>query len=259
LPTEWYVTSKESEDNALLPPDVPPTSSYRLRGPDFELYWVISNDIRGMASLYVDIPPEVLGETQLIDLQDFLERRAWAPMDLARHLEMFPGQARIVLAARPEVCARWRDVLAERLIDVDQRQLTFNLNLARNNGLNVGEIESMITRAVDGEPLGHLALMDQARNRLQDLIYETPHIRDARSKIIEANAIVCACDGALCRALMKGKAPNVEALGQKVIPLAREFTNLRLELRRGKGAQILPHCEGLANRARALLSEIREA
>jgi hypothetical protein len=100
-------------------------------------------------------------------------------------------------------------------------------------------------------------MMRQARDELLGLIYDSPSIFAPRSKLIEACAAVCACDGSLCRLLGRGKVDIARQWGFKVIPLAREFTNLRLELRRGKGDAIMGQCENLALRAHSLLAEIR--
>ena len=99
--------------------------------------------------------------------------------------------------------------------------------------------------------------MRKVRDDLLSLIYESPAIYESRSSLIEAIAAVCACDGSLCRLLGRGKSDLARQLGFKVIPLAREFTSLRLELRRGQGAGILPQCKDLAKRSLDLLAEIR--
>jgi hypothetical protein len=48
-------------------------------------------------------------------------------------------------------------------------------------------------------------------------------------------------------------------LGQKVLPLAREATQLRLEMRSGRGQAILAQTEDLCRRTRKLLDDIRAA
>jgi hypothetical protein len=90
-----------------------------------------------------------------------------------------------------------------------------------------------------------------------NLVYDSPAIYEARTKIIQASAAVCACDGSLCRLLARGKSDVARQWGFKVVPLAREFTNLRLELRRGRGAEILGQCQAVAARACEILAEIR--
>jgi hypothetical protein len=257
LPPDLFSAIATSDDLTILPEGVPPTASFRLRGPDFNLYIVVSNDVRGMSSLNIRIAPETLRGNHIFDLSDFLRKRVWAPMNLERHLEMFPGQAQVVIVAEPDVCARWRDVIAERLIDDDKRQLAFNLKLARTYGLDLGSIENMLKSAGAGPSMENLAAMDRIRDELVNLMYTAPAIRDTRSSLIEACAAICACDGVLCRLTSRGKADLAKEWGQKVLPLAREVTHLRLELRHGKGAEVLDYCKDVAHRTLSLLAELR--
>ncbi len=258
LPKEWYVQSESSDDFALVPAGLPPTSSFRLRGPDFNLLCVASNDVRGMSSLNIHIPREsLLPGHEMIDLTDFVLNRTWTPMNLNRHIEMFPGQAQIVLMAEEKVCARWRDTLAQRLVDDDRNQLSFNLALAQTYGLDTGQVEVLFQRSVAGDPLQNLESMDRAYDMLIDLMYSAAPIRETRSRIIEASSAVCACDGALCRLIAKSKVDLAKEWGLKLIPLAREITQLRLELRRGKGQEVLTFAEDLSKRTLDILKEIR--
>ncbi len=257
LSPDWFSASATSDDLTILPEGVSPTSSYRLRGPDFNLFLIVSNDVRGMSSLNISVSPNTLRGNHIYDLSDFVRKRVWAPMDLERHLEMFPGQSQMVIVAEPDVCARWRDIIAERLIDDDKRQLAFNLKLAKTYGLDIAEIEEILERAGEGHAMENLATMDRARDALVNLMYDSPSIRDTRSSIIEACAAICACDGVLCRLIGRGKVDLAKEWGQKVLPLAREVTHLRLELRRGKGANILDYCRDVAHRTLNLLTDLR--
>jgi len=257
LPPDWFSAVATSDDLTLLPQGVPPTSSYRLRGPDFNLFLVVSNDVRGMSSLNISVAPEALSGNHIYDLSDFVRNRIWATMDMERHLEMFPGQAQMVIVAEADVCVRWRDIVAERLIEDDKRQLAFNLNLARTYGLDIGAIEGMLHRAGEGPAMEILAVMDRVRDELVNLMYSSPAIRDTRTTLIEACAGICACDGVLCRLIGRGKVDVAKEWGQRVLPLAREITHLRLELRRGKGAEVFDYCRDVAQRTLSLLSELR--
>lgn len=257
LPPDWFSAVATSDDRAQLPQGVPPTSSYRLRGPDFNLFVVVSNDVRGMSSLNIRVAPEALRGNQIFDLSDFVRKRVWVPMDLERHLEMFPGQAQMVFVAEPEVCSRWRDIVAERLIEDDKRQFAFNFKLARTYNLDISAIEEVLQRAGQGPTMDNLAAMDCVRDELVNLMYSAPPIRDTRSSIIETCAAICACDGVLCRLIGRGKVDLAKEWGQRVLPLAREVTHLRLELRRGKGAEVLDYCRDVAHRTLNLLTELR--
>ncbi len=178
-PQKWFITRSVARVNALRPEGVPPTGTYRLRGPDYSVYFVVSHDAREMATVNIHIPPKSLRGLGIYDLSDFVLGRKWAPMNLERHLEMFPGQARILLVAKPEVCAHWRDVITARLMEDDRRELTFNLRLAQKYNLNVGAIEAMMDQVRDGSSLENLQTIDRARDMLLNLIYESPAICDA--------------------------------------------------------------------------------
>jgi hypothetical protein len=139
IPKEWYVESRSSDEFAQVPAGQTPTSSFRLRGEHFNLFCVASNDVRGMCSLNISIPDATLRPGyEMIDLTDFVQNRVWSPMNLKRHIEMFPGQAQIVLMAERKVCNQWRDILAQRLVEDDRTQLSFNLALAQTYGLYTG-------------------------------------------------------------------------------------------------------------------------
>lgn len=258
LPDKWYVTSKRSTDHTALPDGLPAISSYRLRGNDFNVYFVVNNDTRGMTSVFVNIPPEIMKGLEIYDLSDFVTTWNWAPMRLERHIEMFPGQARVILVAKPEVCAYWRDRIAQHLVQDDLQQLSLNLQLARAHGINIGAIEEKLNTTGHGDLLHDLVTTHAIRAMTLNLIYQSPVICEARSRIIEACSAVCGCDGALCRLINKGKKEIARELGMNVLPIAREFTRLRLDLRNGKGGEIREQCEEITKRAQRLLTEIRE-
>ncbi|MBI5090983.1 MAG: hypothetical protein HZB26_00900 [Candidatus Hydrogenedentes bacterium] len=258
LPRRWFVTSRSSGDShSQLPPGVPSTSSFRLRGPDYNLYVIVNNDRLGMAALNIDIPSDVMEGLQIYDLTDVVQYRQWTPMNLERHTEMFPGQARFLFVAPKDVCARWRDLIATRLMEDDRRQLAFDLQLAKTYGLDYGKVEALIDSVSPGHGMEGLEVMDKARDMLVNLTYASTVISETRGLIIGAAAAACACDGALCRMLSRGKAEMARDYGMKVIPLAREFTNLRLEVQRGRGAAIIDHAQGLSKRILDLLADIR--
>jgi hypothetical protein len=259
LPAKWYVTDRISEDVAHLPEGIPPASSFRLRGPDFNLYSIVSNDVLGMTSLNISIPPDEVKGIAFYDLSDFVQERVWQPMPLDRHFEMFPGQARVVLAAEPDVCETYRDAMVNRLIEDDLQHLRVNLGLARAYGLHPHEVEKVLDGVGTGDPMLDLEIMDHARNELLDLIYTAPVVGEARSRLIGIRSGLCACDGALCRLLSMGKAEQARDLGLQVLPLAREMTNMRLELRAGKGESVIARSEDLIQRTLSLLDTIRSA
>jgi hypothetical protein len=254
---KWFTSKSIAHVNAQLPQGVEPASVTQLRGQDYDLFCVVSNDVREMTTVLLDIALAGIRGRNLYDITDYVRTRQWASMPPKRHLEMFPGQMHLILVAKPEVCNEWRDQIAARIIANDRLALSFDLALVRAHNISTSEIEDLLNDVTpDGWP-GGLESMQRARDSLQNLLYSSPEIYKSRSKIIEASAAACACDGSLCRLLGRGKVETARQWGFKVIPLTREFTNLRLELRRGRGEAIFKQCEELARRAHALLSEIR--
>jgi hypothetical protein len=252
-----YLAPSTAQENAQLPQGLPPTDTYHLRGSDYRLYIVISNDIRGISALNISIPREALKGNEIYDLTDFVRSRRWEQMELVRHVEMFPGQARVVMVASPEVCAYYRDAISRRLAEDDQRQYSFDLGLAETYRLDTTEVQNLAACADGRNDVDKLDIMDRARDSLVNLLYATPAVADARSGIIEATAAVCACDGALCRMVGRGKSDKALELGMQVTPLAREITHLRIELRQGNGESVADHSKDLARRAYRMLESIR--
>ena len=254
---DWFVNGVTTDVTAEPDPGIPPISHFHLRGPDYSLYITVSNSVRDMASVEINVPADAVANEEIYDLSEYVSTRIWEPMARQRHVEMFPGQAHIMLVAGPSQCEHWREIITHRLIQDDLRKLKFNLALATTYGLNTRNVEQLIAQASKGSTPDDIATMHSAKDQLIDLIYGSSAISAARSKILEASAAVCGCDGALCRLMGFGKKDLAMAMGESVIRLAREFTAMRLELRQGNGAKILNHSEELAQRSLKLLEEIR--
>jgi hypothetical protein len=257
LPDEWFVTSTEGQDITGLPAGVSPASSYRLSGPGYNMYMVVSNDVLGMSSINFEVPRKKLLGMQMYDITDFIRSRKWEPMDLSRHLEMFPGQAQVFVVAHEEVCTNIRDRIVQRLVEDDRHLLEFNLQLARTYNLDIAGAESLIKNADNDQPLAALSHMDEARDGLVNAIYAAPSIQETRSTIIETSAVLCACDGILCRLMAQGRKEEAHDYGDRVSVLARQVTGLRVELRAGKGKEILAASKGVLRRAVAELEKLR--
>jgi hypothetical protein len=257
LPSQNYVESRPAE-HSKLPEGRGATSSFRLKGNDFNLFFLISNDVRGMAVVDLDIPERAVENMDVYDITDFLRSRQWTPMPLKRNAEMFPGQMRVMLMGKPEVCTFWRNAIAWRLAEDDRRQLQFNLDLAKVYGLDTSEIEQLIATIAHADAPARLAVMDRARDMILNLVYHDADIAACRSSIIDATASVCACDSYLCTLVSRGQAELAREWGGKVFALAREFTHLRLELRQGRAAQIVDQCRDLTKRARKTLGDVQD-
>lgn len=257
IPEGAYTMTLRSEEKARLPNGVPLIRASRLRGDGYSMVFLVSHDIRGMASINLSINKSFVEEYEVYDISDFIQNREWERMPLERHLEMFPGQSHVLLIAKPESCAHFRDVIAARLMEEDRQQLAINMRLARQYSIDVSPVEQLLQGPLGGDTLEALSHTDRARDRLLDLLYENPEISDARSRIIEVSAALCACDGALCRLHGQGKTERAHELGLKLLPIARELTHMRLELRHGRGKHVLNQTQSLSQRALELVNEIR--
>ncbi|HEO69845.1 MAG TPA: hypothetical protein ENN80_01180, partial [Candidatus Hydrogenedentes bacterium] len=247
---KWFVSSSTIHAGSDLPEHIVPVSVYRLRGSDCNVYYIVSNDITEMTTENIEISPRSARGIEFYDLADFVRHRKWSPMARTRHLEMFPGQAHIILAAKPKVCKQWRDAIAGRLIEDDRRQVGFQVKLLERYGADLREVNTVLERVGQGNVLDDLDSMKAARDRVLDVSYAIPAVSEPRSKLVEARAALCGCDIDLCALLGRGEVEKTEELGEAVMPLARELAHLRLELRSGRGPQIRQHCEELSERCR---------
>ncbi len=247
----------EKHARARHPDDRDTIQHFWLQGEDYALLYIVSNDIGEVNPVRLEVPGNLPKGLEVYDLTDFTRSRVWAPMERDRSLNMFPGQGQIVLVAEPEVCEYWRDIIVARILEGDRRQLDIDMALAERYGIDLEEDRRALPSIGEGTPLDDLHKMRDLRDHLINLIYDTPALVEPRSKLIEASAGVCACDGALCRLLGAGKADPAHEMGIKVLPLARELAHLRLRLRGGFGPAINEASAALAQRTAALAAEIR--
>jgi len=252
----WFKITTGAHANSHLPNGVEPACVTQLSGADCDVFCIVSNDVREMTSVSIEIAEGVRGK-KVYDLSDCIRTRRWTQMPAQSHFQMFPGQMHVILTGQPGVCDLWRDRIAARTVANDRRVMEFDLALLHVHGIATAEIDDMLADVSSEGGPRDLETMQHARDALLNLVYNSPAIYEARTKLIEACAAVCACDGSLCRLLGRSKVELARQWGFKVTPLAREFTSLRLELRRGRGAEIIKQCEDLARRTHKLLAEIR--
>jgi hypothetical protein len=247
----------QAHTRSRLDERIPHLQLHILQGPDFRLYYLVNNDVEEVTSANFDMTRLQEQGQEVYDITDFVRSRAWKVSKAVRHLEMFPGQGQIFLAAPAPVCNHWRDVIVERLIENDRRQITIDLGLARRYDLEVGPVQRLLQELGMGEPLEELQRVHEARDLLMDAIYGAPALTESRTKLIEVSALLCACDGSLCRLLGRGKGDAAHELGMRLLPVARELTHLRLKLRRGRGKEIIEAAGNLSRQAQELLLDIR--
>lgn len=254
-PFRLGLTSR-ANPRSRVPKDMPLVQVLWMRSADYHLCYLVSNDADQSVSVNLEFPAFLPDGMEIFDVTAFVRSRIWTPAERIRHLEMFPGQGQLLLVGTPEGCSHWRDVIAERILEEDRRQVLVDLDLARKYRLDVGEIESTILEAPPGAPLETLLHVHAARDRLTNLIYGTPTLTEARSLLIKASSIICGCDEALSALYGAGRKDSAHELGIKVEPLAKNLTQLRLRLRRGYGTSVARSCGDLVAKGTAVLHEI---
>jgi len=249
----------EDHDKSLRPEELPAIQWHWLSGPDFQLLYVISNELNEVTTVHLEVPDNFPAGLEVYDMTEFVRSRNWCPSAHRRHLEMFPGQGQILLVAEPGVCMGWRDAIIKRLQEDDQRQVSINLGLARRYNLDVSEIQRSIRQIGTRAPTEDAQITLDAKQHLVNLLYKAPDLAIAQSTLTKAGAALCACDGALCRLIGNGQTDRARDMGIDVLPLARKAAELRLRLRRGGGRALLPEAETLSRDTLALLEKIRLA
>jgi len=253
----WF-TKGISTDTIILPaPGIAPISQFHLRGDDFSLYITVSNNTREMASVNIDIPHDAASGDTMIDLSEYITSQNWRGMERKSHLEMFPGQAHIILVASSERCEHWRDVITQRIVASDVQKLKYYRTLAHNYDLDYADIEKQLEQVVSAPTPEDFEVIHSSKSKLTDLIYNSPNIVEPRNNIIKASSAICGCDGALCRLMESGRKERAEELGKRVIPLAAELAQYRLALRRGEGSSLVESSEKLTQESLKLLAQIR--
>jgi hypothetical protein len=243
----------------VFPEDIGPVGVFRMRGEDFQVIFLVNNDTSKMAGFNIHIPSNAIEGQEVFDFSDYIATSHWQPMERKRHLEMFPGQMKVLMIAPLPVCEAWRALIGQRIVEHNRRRLEINLRLARSHDLPVADIESMVEDVGQHGDPEEIIRIQKARNELVNRLYDSAAISDSRSKITEATAALCGCDGTLCRLMGRGKIDLVQAYRERVLPLAREITQLRIALREGRGGEIGKQAEAIALQTTKLLAEIRSA
>ncbi len=255
---EWFVRGVFTNSTVCPAPGVPPISQFHLRGDDFSLYFTVSNNTREIASVEVDIPKSAATGMQIHDLSEFVRDRVWRPIERRGHIEMFPGQARVLLVATPARSEEWRGRITERMTTAGLRKLRYAAALAQAYGLNLSKIGDGLAAPGSPSDLAHLDAVERSRDRVLELMYATPHFCEPHSSILQASSAICGCDGALCRLMELGKGHLARQIGTEVIPLAAELMGYRMAWRRGEGESVAVAAKESASRCVKLLARIRK-
>lgn len=256
---DWFVNCVKSDNTSLPAPGISPISHLHLRGDDYSLYITVNNNIREMASVNYSIPKDAVDGMEIYDVTEYLTTHEWVPLDRQRHDEMFPGKESVLLVATEERCAYWREEMARRLIRIDRAKLKYTQDLARAYGLPCSKIETTLDAMGDNPPPETIDTVRHVRAELIDLLHGSETFSKLNSTLYSARAAMCGCDGALCRLMQMGKGNEARELGERLIPMSTDLTQMRLELKHGNAAKHLNSAEDVKTRSLELLHQIRRA
>lgn len=256
---EWFRNSISCDTQNVAAPGIDPISLFQLHGDDFDLYIIINNSVRNMASINIDIPEDTLSGKGMYDLTSYITGQVWHPIRRKRHEEMFPGSENYLLVATHERCKDWCDIMTQRMITMDLAKIKYSLQLAQQYGLPCKKVESTLKDIGDTPEPRHMGIISSARTRLVDLLHQCAPLTELEMKLYHARAMICGCDGAICRLLNNGHKEKAMTFGDALLPLTAEVTHLRLELKQGRAEQHIEGVKELLNRISDLLNSIRMA
>ena len=87
-----------------------------------------------------------------------------------------------------------------------------------------------------------------------DILQNTAQLN---ADLYQIRSALCACDGALCRLMHRGKNDLARAIGAELTPIASDTIQMRLELKRGKANPYLDAAGTLRQSALATLNRVR--
>lgn len=254
---DWFVEGVSTDTEAFPAPGIPAISQYHLRGDDYSLYFTINNNVRDMASVNIDIPADAAPGQEIYDVTEYIASQKWEPIERKGHDEMFPGKETVLLVAARDRCEEWRDVMAQKLIQIDRAKLRYTLDVARAYGLACGEVENTLDGIGSGIHAETIDIVHQARGDLIDILEDDSDYAQLNAKLYQIRSMMCACDGALCRLMERGKNDLARAIGEELTPMASEIIQMRLELKQGNAKRYLDAAESLGNRMLETLNRVR--
>ncbi|MGC8846750.1 MAG: hypothetical protein ACP5QY_12970, partial [Candidatus Hydrogenedens sp.] len=160
--------------------------------------------------------------------------------------------------ATPEECQRWGEIIMYRIFDYIEQQISINVELLKPYLPSVEKIIDRIRELKEKQSMNTLQKMVEIKNQVTNTLYTIEDIYKVRGKLFEVGAILCACDGVLCRLLSEGKNTIVDKYKEEVLKLAGEFTEYRMGVREGKGKRFLPYIEKTSERLSTILQELRQ-
>lgn len=255
---EWFSNSISTETEQIPGPGIDPISLFQLHGEDFDLYIIINNNLREMASINIDIPEDAASGKGMYDLTGYINEHIWRPIRRKRHDEMFPGGESYLLVASHERCKQLCDTIAQQMITMDLAKIHYSLPLAKQYGLPCKKVESTLKDIGENPEPRHIGIINSAKTRLIDLLHNCEALSELETNLCHARAMICACDGAICRLINAGRKDSSQQFGETLIQLASEVTNLRLELKRGHAEEHINASKVLIRQISDLLFSLRE-
>lgn len=229
-----------------------------MKGENFWLFYLVNQDTSEVTGVNVNFRSALPEQYRVYDATQFVRSYQWEELPLSFHREMFPGQGQIMLIATPEECRRWGDVIMQRIFDYIEQQISINVELLKPYLSSVEKITDKVKGLKEKQSIDTLRKMVEIKNEVTNTIYSTEDIYKVRGKLFETGAILCACDGVLCRLLSEGKNTVVEKYKEEVLKLASEFIEYRIGVREGKGKKFLTYIEKTSERLSTILQELRQ-
>lgn len=229
-----------------------------MKGENFWLFYLVNQDTSEVTGVNINFRSALPEQYRVYDATQFVRSYQWEELPQSFHREMFPGQGQIMLIATPDECQRWGEIIMKRIFEYLEQQIFIDIQLLKPYLSSTEKIIDKVKDLKEKQSINTLQKMVEIKNQVINTIYTTEDLYKVRGKLLEVGAILCACDGVLCRLLSESKTTVVEKYKEEVLKSAGEFIEYRLGVREGKGKKFLSHIEKLSERLYTILQELRQ-
>jgi len=228
-----------------------------MKGEKFWLFYLVNQDTSEVTGVNINFRSALPEQYRVYDATQFVRSYQWEELPQSFHREMFPGQGQIMFIAKPEECQQWGEIIMKRIFEYLEQQIYIDIELLRPYLSSVEEITDKVKDLKEKQSINTLQKMVEIKNQVTNTIYATEDLYKVRGKLFEVGAVLCACDGVLCRLLSESKTTIIDKYKEEVLKLAGEFIEYRLGVREGKKKKFLTQIEKLSERLYTILQELR--
>ncbi len=229
-----------------------------MKGDNFWLLYIVNQDTSEVTGVNINFHSALPEQYRVYDATQFVRSYQWEELPPSLHREMFPGQGQIMLIATPEECQRWGEIIMGRIFNYIEQQIFIDIELLKPYLSSIDKIADKVRELGEKRSINALHKMVEIKNQVTNTIYSTEDLYKVRGKLFEVGAILCACDGVLCRLLSESKNSIVEKYKEEILQLAGEFIKCRMGVREGKGKKFLAPIGKLSERLSIILQELRQ-